>query len=177
MLRDCHRRIERFFAQLQSLSERSRDGDLSDPDRQTLETALNYLDQAARRHTEDEEQSLFPRLRRHAALAELDRLESDHQHAVLRHQELDQLGRRWLADGRLSTMDSGRLREVVTELTTTYADHIRCEDERVFVLAAQLLTPAELAQIGEEMAQRRAVDPGRPGSRCAKRRRSRTEQR
>lgn len=177
LLRDCHRRIERFFAQLRSLSDRRRGGYLSGTDRQALETALNYLDQAARRHTEDEERSLFPRLRCHAALTELDRLESDHQYAAKHHQQMDRLGRRWLATGLLSPADWARLRELVDELTTTYADHIRCEDECVFVLAAQVLTTAELTQIGQEMAQRRAVDLGRPGSRCAERRRSRVEQR
>lgn len=171
LLMDCHRRIERFFGQLEAVVACRWSGDLSLVDRQTLATALDYFDQAARRHTEDEEQSLFPRLRRREVLVELDKLEADHRQTAIQHRRLGVLGRRWLANGKITSTDYVDLCAVLKALKTAYTDHIQCEDECIFALAARVLTPAELNEIGTEMAQRRAADPGPSCSTCAQRRR------
>src|SRR5215471_17459172 len=90
LLSDCHRRIEHFLAVLASIAERSK-GPLSPSERSQLEGALSYFATAAPRHTADEEQSLFPRLRAsqdpaaRAALDTVARLEHDHAIADGRH--------------------------------------------------------------------------------------------
>ncbi len=107
LMMDCHRRIEHFLAVLQKLAERYANRPLDDEGRAALETAMNYFRSAAPRHTADEEESLFPRMRQvddpqvRQAMAQIDRLESDHRRAEAAHARLDELGRRWLNDGTL----------------------------------------------------------------------------
>src|SRR5947208_11249106 len=63
LLTDCHRRIELFLGVLSRIAEDARGGALTDQQRSALMTALRYFREAAPKHTADEEQSLFPRLR------------------------------------------------------------------------------------------------------------------
>ncbi len=177
LLMECHRRIERFLEVFRRIVERWGASELDEESRRALETCLNYFTLAVPRHTADEEQSLFPRLRRsnhpaaREAMTKLERLEADHRLARSTHARIDELGRRWLEAGRLDESDAARLRTLLDGLATAYADHIRLEDEHVFVLASRMLTAESLHQVGEEMGQRRFLDPGREGSRCARRRR------
>ena len=162
MMKDCHRRIEHFLEVLQKVAERFGEGDLSEEARRALETSLNYFAHAAPRHTADEEQSLFPRLRSHEsvkahpAMSELQRLESDHRRADACHQKVEQIGRLWLETGQIGQQSRSQLRNLLDELVATYAAHIRLEEEQVFVLAAQTLKSNELGAVGNEMRQRRA---------------------
>lgn len=176
LLMDCHRRIERFLAILLRVVDDVRGGALGAEHREALDTALNYFHAAAPRHTEDEERSLFPRMRGsddaavRAALAKLDALEADHRAAEVAHARVETLGRRWLADNRLPDPDVAELRRLLTDLSDTYRRHIRVEDEEVFPLAARTLSADQLTAVGREMEHRRRQDPGRPQSRCAQRR-------
>ncbi len=163
MLKDCHRRIEHFLQVLQKVVERFGEGELTEEGRRALATSLDYFAHSAPRHTTDEEQSLFPRLRdhqsakAHPAMAELERLESDHRRADVAHQKVEQLGRLWLETGHIDLQSRTELRDLLDELVETYAKHIRLEEERVFELAAQTLAAGELDAIGSEMRQRRAL--------------------
>jgi iron-sulfur cluster repair protein YtfE (RIC family) len=80
LLSDCHKRIEMFLASLEAVAVVI-DRAASDETRRGLETALQYFSQAAPKHTKDEEDSLFPRLRQkqspevQSAFLQLDRLE------------------------------------------------------------------------------------------------------
>lgn len=81
---------------------------LEEEQRTALGAALRYFRDAASKHTADEEDSPFPRLRSldradvHHALANICALEDDHAAAAHRHAELDELGRRWLQSGSLA---------------------------------------------------------------------------
>src|SRR5215468_10167073 len=83
LLSDCHRRIEMFLGSLERVAGAT-ERPLNSESQQALEAALRYFREAAPRHTADEEESLFPRLRRlqgsdvHIALRQLDSLEADH---------------------------------------------------------------------------------------------------
>lgn len=180
LMMDCHRRIEHFLDVLVKVVDGAPDDALDDEHRIALETALRYFQQAAPRHTEDEEHSLFPRLReiddprvRHT-LARMADLEADHRSAEAAHARVDALGRRWLREGWLATAARTELRDLLAAMRQTYARHIRMEDEQVFPLAQRLLEQGKLQQIGREMRQRRVENPGRPGSRCARRRKGLT---
>jgi hemerythrin-like domain-containing protein len=169
MLTDCHRRIEHFLDVLQRVDELFGDRDLDAEGRRALKASLDYFANAAPRHTRDEEESLFPRLRSSGgagvreALAELDRLERDHRRAEVCHARVDEIVRSWLAAGRLDAACRAEIRELLDELATTYATHIHVEEERVFVLAARTLRAEELQEIGAEMRHRRlAGHPARP---------------
>src|SRR5579871_576381 len=97
LLSDCHRRIEMFLGSLRRVADLI-DRPLTEEARSALESALRYFREAAPKHTADEEESLFPRLRRthsheiQAALATLDTLEDDHRKAEALHAEVDALG-------------------------------------------------------------------------------------
>jgi hemerythrin-like domain-containing protein len=159
---DCHRRVEKFLLVLARAGE-LQGRLLSNEERDALETALRYFREAAPKHTEDEERSLFPRLRNleflgiGTVLALLDDLERDHSFAQSWHQELDELGRRWLAAGSLPAAEAVRFQDLARELVRLYQDHIHIEEQRVFPVAAERLPPGELRVIGEEMAARRGL--------------------
>lgn len=188
LLSDCHRRIEKFLqtlirivAQVQdtiAIADRERaeenegggvhlsadSGALNDDQRHALEVALRYFREAAPRHTRDEEDSLFPKLRAsggeaaQAALAAIDALESDHEEADKGHAEVGQLGRKWLAEGRLTRAETARMGEVLQSLQSLYQAHIGVEDTQIFPLAQNVLEATEITAIGREMAERRNIN-------------------
>ena len=163
MLSDCHRRIERFLRVLLTIATEQQGGPLSGEQRVALETALNYFRNAAPKHTADEEESLFPRLRRiespemRSTLERIDALEHDHQRADQRHQEVERLGREWLNRGRLPGEDAKRLANLLTELSELYEQHIALEDREIFPSAKRLLSPEDRTAVGVEMADRRGL--------------------
>src|SRR5215813_12965034 len=86
LLSDCHRRIEMFLGSIAAVAEVI-DRPASEQVRGALESALRYFRQAAPKHTSDEEESLFPRLRDitdpnlASAMSKLDALEEEHRWA------------------------------------------------------------------------------------------------
>src|SRR5215469_9171823 len=160
LLSDCHRRIEMFLGSLERVAA-STDRPLNSESRQALEAALRYFREAAPKHTADEEESLFPRLRQmkhpelEAAIRRLDPLEQDHRRADAVHADIDRLGRACLERGFLLAEESRRFREAILALIEIYKEHIRIEDEDVFPPAGRMLTAADKTAIAGEMAARR----------------------
>jgi len=161
LLTDCHRRIERFLGVLAVVAEQARGGALDEEQRRALDTALRYFREAAPKHTADEEETLFPRMRRmesdqmRAVLARVDALEQDHKRADQAHAEVDGLGTKWLRSGTLPEADAERLRALLAGLRSLYAAHIEVEEGEVFPAAARCLRAGERKTAGEEMAARR----------------------
>lgn len=168
LLSDCHRRIERFLGILSKVAAEARGQALSVQHRTALEAALRYFAVAAPKHTADEEQSLFPRLRDSAdprakvALERVQALEADHRAADLGHAEVDRLGRLWLEHNHLAESDTQRLIDQLAALQQLYRHHIQVEDEEVFPVASQVLNVVEIDRIGREMAQRRGLRAAHP---------------
>ena len=162
LLSDCHRRVEMFIGSLKAVADVS-DRALNDETRHSLDLALRCFREAAPKHTADEEESLFPRLRQisdpelQACLARLDALEEDHRWAEPLHQTVDGLGRKYLEHGRLSPYDAHIFRESVYKLHAMYQRHIEVEDKEVFPVADKLLSSHLKSQIAEEMAERRGT--------------------
>jgi hemerythrin-like domain-containing protein len=163
VLRDCHRRIERFLRILRTLGEEANGGPLPAERRKALETSLRYFREGAPRHVEDEETSLFPRLRRQndakaaSALATVERLEKDHATVEAWHRELDALGNCWLEQGMLDPASISRFRQLTAQLSQLYEEHIRVEDDELFPFAVSTLPQPELTAMGQEMAERRGL--------------------
>jgi hemerythrin-like domain-containing protein len=157
LLHDCHRRIERFSAVLAEIAVRRAGGPLTESERASLAAALRYFREAAPRHTEDEEVSLFPRLREASGegLDALERLETEHVTAQALHEELDLLGKRWLAENGLDAEAAARFREAAQRLEALYAAHIEVEDNELFPRARRVLSARNLAEIAGEMKARR----------------------
>jgi hemerythrin-like domain-containing protein len=164
LLSDCHRRVESFLRALVLVAEQAQGGDLNAKQREALETALRYFREAAPKHTADEEESLFPRLRdlnnsaAREALAKIAALETDHQIAKAAHDAVEQLGQKWLTTGRLLSDETPRLIRHLRELATIYERHIAVEDNEIFPLAKTVLDEVALRAIGCEMAARRGQD-------------------
>lgn len=167
LLSDCHRRIEYFLGVLIAVTGRTPGGLLTHAQRAEVEAALSYFLTASPRHTADEEDSLFPRLRdahdvaAKRALRLVEQLERDHDIGERHHHAVEGLMRRWLADGGLERGDTERLRGHLAALQSLYRRHIDLEDRELFPAAARLLSARQIAEIGREMAARRSIRSGR----------------
>ena len=163
LLTHCHRRIERFLSVLVQVGAQALDGPLNGEQRAALDTALRYFREAAPKHTADEEQTLFPRLRSldrpevRAVLAQMDSLESDHARADKNHAEIDRVGRAWLTSGSLSPAESKRFCALVEELVELYRGRIAVEERELFPVAAVVLERPQREAMGSEMAARRGL--------------------
>ena len=163
MLEDCHKRILFFLKNLIKLASEGNSQALGAGNRITLEKALKYFREAAPRHTADEEESLFPRLRETndaqigEVLGKIDSLEREHRWADEQHLEVDAIGRRWLEKGLIPDSDRERLRDVLGNVLSFYERHIRMEEAEVFSAARKLLSDSSKESIGEEMARRRGL--------------------
>jgi hemerythrin-like domain-containing protein len=163
LLTDCHRRIERFLSVLVHIAAEAGGGALSGEQRAELENALRYFRESAPKHTSDEEESLFPRLRAmdrpevKSALAKVETLEREHAQLEKSHAEVGRLGQAWLANGTLSAADAARLSVLLSGLAETYRTHIAVEEQEVFPVAAAVLAEPARASIGSEMAKRRGI--------------------
>jgi iron-sulfur cluster repair protein YtfE (RIC family) len=162
LLSDCHRRIETCLSTLAAVADVI-DQPLSEHTALSLQAALKYFREAAPKHTADEEESLFPRLRERnkpevvSALRALDDLERDHDAVSPLHAEVERLGAQYLSIGSLSASDCDTFRTAIKKLQSMYADHIRVEDTVIFPLAARVLSQEEKTVIAGEMAGRRNV--------------------
>ncbi len=162
LLSDCHRRIEMFLGTLERVASVI-DRPLAEDARPALESALRYFREAAPKHTADEEESLFPRLRRlhlpdvESAIERLELLEHDHALAESLHAEVEELGQRYLATGSLESRDVEAFRKAIASLVSIYKQHINIEDNLVFPLAARLLSSNDKTAIADEMAARREL--------------------
>jgi hemerythrin-like domain-containing protein len=164
LLSDCHRRIERFLSALIQVTEQAQGRQMTPSQRRDWLNALEYFKTAAPRHNADEEDSLFPRLREmnspeaQQTLADVERLEAEHERTEQLHALVDELGRQWLAQGTLSRQDVGRIRGALAELGEIYEQHIAFEDRDLFPVAAALLSKSAKTEMGREMAKRRGLD-------------------
>jgi hemerythrin-like domain-containing protein len=163
LLSDCHRRIERFLAVLQTVVEQAAGRPLNEEHRRAVNAALEYFRTAAPRHTADEEQSLFPLLRASgepsakAALRIVQALEAEHATAAAAHLEVEFWYKRWLDIGPLAPPQTHKLARVLRLLQELYRRHIDVEDHELFPLAGRALTGEQLTQLGRQMAQRRGL--------------------
>ncbi|MDQ2844335.1 MAG: hemerythrin domain-containing protein [Acidobacteriota bacterium] len=158
MLKDCHRRIEHFLHILCVVADRGEGRALSDEERAAVQSALAYFRSGGRRHTADEEESLFPRLERGDGADQFEDiagLQDDHRHADTLHVAVDQLYSFWIATGRLQKKDELQLSSATKQLKQLYADHIQVEETIVFPRASKLLDKGTIAAIGEEFRARR----------------------
>ena len=163
LLVHCHERIEAQLSTLERAAEVLCAGDT-----RSLPEAFAAVDMACAhfanpgvKHTEDEDVSLFPRLRERGgtagedALAAMAQLESQHRAAEQLHAEFDKLVGSIPRDGSADGKELDRFNELVSELTTLYRPHILLENHLVFPVAARILPASEIQALGEEMRERR----------------------
>jgi len=163
LLKDCHRRIEKFLDLLVAIANEAKGKPLGLDHRVAVETALCYFREAAPKHTADEEESLFPRIRNSGYLdaneivSDLDRLQADHLTTDEAHRVVSELFRQWLVNDLLLPDEVVRLMLLLRSLRDIYTRHITEEETRVFPYAASRLTRTDLKAVGLEMARRRGL--------------------
>ena len=158
MLKDCHRRIEHFLNILCVVAQRPSDRSLTEEEQSAVKVALQYFHTGGERHTLDEEESLFPRLRVASGdegLEVLEHLERDHAHAADLHESVDWLFTTWVSDGVLNPSDQQRLAFNTASLKKLYEEHIEIEETIIFPNARGALSLQALAEIGSEFDTRR----------------------
>ena len=107
--------------------DRAQGRSLTDEERAAVQAALQYFRTGGQRHTADEEQSLFPRLRKSDAQAfeEIDRLEHDHREANDLHTSVERLYTTWIESSGLAPDETQQLLSETSRLKQLYSDHIR----------------------------------------------------
>ena len=159
LLLDCHRRIRRFVRLAEEIGRRS---DLAPADVvEACRQCERYFREALPRHVEDEEQTLFPRLRGLTrpvddALELMRAQHEEHEQALaLLLDALDRVAREPSdASGRAA------LAAAASPLARAFEEHLALE-ERVIFPAVQELLPAEAraAALDELRARRAAPSP------------------
>jgi hemerythrin-like domain-containing protein len=160
VLSDCHRRVEKFLSILVAIANLPPGSPPDQAQKAALAAALDYFRNAAPKHTADEEESLFPRLRRVAGARELEllqRLEADHEGARADHDTIERIGRRWLEHSSVPASEGAEYAAAAARLAAMYREHIELEETQVFPVAQRVLTPSEQRALGVEMAARRGV--------------------
>ena len=156
MLKDCHRRIEHFLDILCLVAARAHTRSLTGEEQSAAKAALQYFYVGGERHTADEEESLFPRLRSNPSGGlEINRLESDHHRAADLHESVDRLYTAWSSTGALQEDEQQRLLSQTRRLKQLYAEHIQVEERIVFPHALQILDSRTIVAIGQEFRDRR----------------------
>ncbi len=159
MLADCHRRIERFLHVLCVVADRAQGRALNTEESTSVQASLDYFRSGGLRHTADEEESLFPRLRavlNDTDLAEIAALESDHQKAAQLHAETEDLYTKWMKHGSLHGGNDAKLISITSRLRQLYAEHIKIEETVVFPHAKRALDSPTIEAIGRELHARRS---------------------
>ena len=157
MLKDCHRRIEHFSGVLQQVIAAAQGRSLTQPEQQAAEAALMYFQHSGPRHNQDEELSLFPRLR---ACVSGEDAQTIHL-LIGQHAEADELQAQakrllmqWIETGSLTEVERNQLIACVQSLAAHYAEHIRVEESVIFPLTSNL-DSAAITAMGQEFRSRR----------------------
>lgn len=163
MLCDCHRRVEHFLDVQLLVAQRYQNLPLDEEARAVLENACGYFAESAPKHTADEEESLFPRLREVQNLSPecqqaMQRLQDDHQQANQMHATIDAMLNQWLgSETALPSETAALLVEQLKDLREHYRQHIQIEEQEVFPHAGRILPMNKLLEVGDEMRTRRGL--------------------
>lgn len=163
MLDACHARIEAQLATLERLVSHLSTHGCDRRAREAARAVMRYFDTAAEHHHRDEEDDLFPLVRRYAAersrddvTAALAELEREHEVLGAAYGEMRERLRAIVEEGaaRLDIEEVGRF-------AWRYRTHIARESGLVLPFAREALAPAERAATGARMAARRGADPAK----------------
>jgi len=144
-LERCHRRTEERLDELVQASS-----DDSDDSLEVVRGVLGFFARAVERHEADEEESLFPRLAKNAALAPyIERLSREHVRHQELHARLESAGARWHEGG------ARELGAIADALVAAYRTHIEEEERVLFPAARASLSAEDLASMSAEMEARR----------------------
>jgi pyridoxamine 5'-phosphate oxidase len=163
LLVHCHQRIAGQLETLERAAEvlRFAEGRSLPQTFAAIDAACRHFAIAGVKHTEDEEISLFPRLRERGGnageevLEAMAELETQHRAAEQLHSQVDAFVTTLPRDGAADIRELDCFADLVAELAAFYRPHIQLENNLVFPVAAQVLPASEILALGEEMRARR----------------------
>ncbi len=155
----CHQRLEGVCGLMQRFSRHLEDFGFDEAARFSAEGLRRYFNGATRRHQEDEDVDLFPRVldrlsgrRRATVRTMMTRLQEDHVTAERLWRPVDeQLGE--VQQGRRRTPD----RQAIETLVDAHLGHRNAEESALLDVVRTSLQPVDLKDIGEAMARRRGL--------------------
>ena len=159
-LERSHRRLEE---RLEDLTWAAREARSAAADVDAIRDVAAFFARAVRRHEEDEESSLFPRVRGRAEIDPLlDRLATEHREHLALHARLDGIIEKLdvAPDEATAIAD---LTEVAAALAYAYRSHIDVEERTLFPAARAALDGEALEAIAREMQERRGRGGGGGG--------------
>lgn len=153
MLYACHGKVKNFCRQLQILPDYIEQNGCNEAVKNDVKQILNYFNQSAPLHHDDEEKDFFPALIKQVPTAQADVDLLEQQHVAL-HKNWDELSTQLVAllNGERENVD----RELIKRFVSGYDSHIAIE-EPLFELGREHLAESELQFIGKIMADRRKV--------------------
>jgi len=161
VLKHCHDRIRKQLATLEKLLAHLPAHGADQEARAAAAAVLKYFDKAAHVHHEDEEHDLVPMLQAVARDEDADVLAALVPGILQDHAEMDamwqdlqaQLGA--IAAGGASALSDDAVRRFVQR----YTAHMEREEANIAPMAKRLFNPAQMAQLGRAMQQRRGLLP------------------
>lgn len=153
MLYACHGKVKRFCRQLTILPDYLAKNGCNQAVKNDVQQILNYFNQSAPLHHDDEEKDFFPLLVKHVPEAQKDIDELERQHVTLHDSwtKLSEQLQALLKDER-ENIDV----TLINHFVSGYDKHIALE-EPLFELGKQHLSELELREIGDIMSARRRV--------------------
>jgi hemerythrin-like domain-containing protein len=111
-----------------------------------ISEACAFFARQGRRHEQDEELSLFPRLEGSVARDVIERLRREHRAHEALHERLERA---------ISGSSWPDLEALASEISGAYREHIELEERTIFPLARRTLEKPALEEMLAEMAARR----------------------
>lgn len=158
LLHACHGKLMHQCGTLRNLTAHLSQHGCDGQAQQAAQAILRYFTTAALLHHQDEEEDLFPALRAAVPLDDphmvglLGKLLAEHTALEAQWQVLQPLLQQ-LAAGTGAELPA----EQVEMFVTGYFAHIAMEEQELLPVAEYLLTPSQLAGMGQRMAARRNV--------------------
>lgn len=159
MLKDCHSKIKRSVHVLWVIGDRAADRELTIEEIVGVRSAIDCLRVDGTRHTADEEQSIFPRLRAMTMTGdseELIALEENRRQTDRLYTTVETLYSTWISAGELSPEDQLQLQSCSEQLRRLFERHIQVEEQIVFPRAQRMLDSWAIAAIRREFRARRS---------------------
>jgi pyridoxamine 5'-phosphate oxidase len=159
VLKHCHDRIRKQLATLDKLLAHLPGHGADEQARQAAAAIIQYFDQAAHLHHDDEEQNLMPMLQDCARGDDAALLARLGPGILDEHRQMDAM---WQGlHEQLKDIASGSatlLREAdVRRFADAYTAHMEREESHIAPMAKRLFSPAQMAQLGHAMQVRRGI--------------------
>ncbi|MES2901125.1 MAG: pyridoxamine 5'-phosphate oxidase [Pseudomonadota bacterium] len=164
VLKHCHDRIRKQLATLEKLLPHLAAHGADEQARDAAAAVIKYFDKAAPLHHEDEEHNLLPMLQATAQGEDAALLAQLAPGIVEQHSQMDALWQtlheqlRAIADGAESVLWGHDVRA----FAQAYRSHMEVEEGNIAPMAMRLFSPAQMAELGQAMQQRRGIGPGVP---------------